>query len=376
MAGVGVALFGLLVVVVLVISKYDVLTNHNSSATYPTAADAMMPFDASSPGLGRDLYREEVEEHAMAYGLYASAAAMLGMTEQARIAADWLVENPSKTEVVGWGLPFAWDAFGDDSVNPETTIYGVTTAIAVRGLLDVYELTGDMIYRDIAIQALEDYVPYFHESEHGGYFGYSDSRFDQVDTHNISGILMGQYARAVPYDMENRYREITDKLRSHLDRHREFVDGHYYWRYSERVKRPNDLVHAAYIVQGYLDYARFVDNSLDLDPVVEYLDRFFDGNSVYEFPDHREVAEGKTRRPARGWGVGMLIHVLADHGDVEGATRAAHALTHYHAGDNVFSIMPDRSEFIPRIQAHVVFGLARLETASAARERRGGIATD
>ncbi|GLO52452.1 hypothetical protein PPUN110474_38530 [Pseudomonas putida] len=335
--------------------------------SYPSAALAMKPFDAEAPGRGLDLYAKKVVEHAVVYGLYASSAALLDMDKEARAAADWLVQNPSSKEKMGWGLPFAWDAFGDKSVNPITTVYGVTVAIAARGLFDVYDQTGEESYRDAAVQALNDYLPYFHETEDGGYFGYSDQPSDQKEVYNISSILMGQYARAYYYTQDNRFLDVAQKAKSQLDESRRTVGDDVYWTYTSAITRPNDSVHAAFTVQGYLDYAKYVDNSLDVSREVNYLARFFDGDSIKEFPDHAGLPAKAMALSARGWGVGMLTYTLADSGDIKGSLKAARALEQYGAGDGIYTMTPGTTEFAPRVQAHVTMGLSKLQQASHTR---------
>ncbi|MGB5954962.1 hypothetical protein [Pseudomonas sp.] len=332
--------------------------------SYPSASLAMTPFDAEAPGRGLDLFAKKVVEHAVVYGLYASSAALLSMDKEARHAADWLVQNPANREKMGWGLPFAWDAFGDKSVNPITTVYGVTVAMAVRGLFDVYDQTGDESYRDAAVQALNDYLPYFHETEDGGYFGYSDQPTDQKEVYNISSVLMGQYARAYHYTQDNRFLDVAQKAKSQLDESRRTVGDDVYWTYTSTITRPNDSVHAAFTVQGYLDYAKYLDKNLDVSREVSYLARFFDGDTIKEFPDHAGLSTKVMALPARGWGVGMLAYTLADSGDIQGGLKVARALEQYGAGNGVYAMTPGTKEFAPRVQAHVTMGLAKLQQAS------------
>ncbi|GLO52026.1 hypothetical protein PPUN110474_34270 [Pseudomonas putida] len=286
------------------------------------------------------------------------------MDREARKAADWLVQNPSSKEKMGWGLPFAWDAFGDKSVNPITTVYGVTVAMAVRGLFDVYEQTGEATYRETAVQALNDYLPYFHLTENGGYFGYSDQPTDQQEVYNISSILMGQYARAYHYNQDKRFLEVAEMAKTQLDASSRTIGDDVYWTYASAITRPNDSVHAAFTVQGYLDYAKYVDKNLDVSREVNYLARFFDGDSIKEFPDHAGLSSKVMALPARSWGVGMLTHTLADSGHIKDALTAARALEQYVVGDGVYALLPENKEFAPQVQAYVTIGLSKLQQAS------------
>lgn len=326
----------------------------------PAASAAMKVFDQDVPGRGLDSHSNKVEDHAMAYALYASASAIMGRKDDAVMAADWLVENPASPGATGWGLPFAWDAFGDESENPKNTIYGVTTALAVRALLDVYELTDEASYLDTAKNALDYYSNFFEETESGGYFWYSDQKEDNVDVHNISAILMGQYARASQYFPEGPYAELARKAHANLVAKKRLYGGKPYWTYSTETDRANDLVHAAYIAQGFIDYTKHLDSEQSCEDEVDYLLNFFSNDSLREFPTHVD-----DERPARVWGVGMLIYTLADVGRVDAARRAALILHDYEASPNVFAARPGREEFFPRMQSHVVFGLARFEQKQA-----------
>lgn len=327
----------------------------------PAAQAAMAAFNAEAPGRGLDLYQRKVQDHAMAYALYGSAAALLGREHDAIKAADWLIQNPARAEATGWGLPFAWDAFGDGTPNPASTVYGVTTALAVRALFDTYDLTKDVRYRDTAKAALDYYRKFFTETHNGGYFWYSDQPQDNIDVHNISAILMGQYARAAKHFAQEPYADIAKKTRDHLIANRRAIGNSFYWPYSVKTDRPNDLVHASYIAQGFIDYQKYSDSDADSDGEVRYLLEFFGDQTIWEFPRHADIAPELLQRPARAWGVGMLIHTLADAGQTKLARKAAYALRAYEAAPNVFGTTPGRTEFVPRIQAHVALGLARLE---------------
>lgn len=337
------------------------------TGSYPSASQSMKPFDAHAPGLGRDAFAKKVVDHAVVYGLYASSAALLGMDKEARGAADWLILNPASNNKMGWGLPYAWDAFNDKSVNPADTVYGVTVAMAVRGLFDVYDLTGEKLYMDAAVRALNDYLPYFHETEDGGYFGYSDQPADQKQVYNISSLLMGQYARAYYYTKDNRFLEVAQKTKSQLDKSRSSVGDDVFWTYSSDVTRPNDSVHAAFVVQGYLDYAKYVDKQLDVSREVSYLARFFDGDIIKEFPGHASLPQQLMVRPARAWGVGMLVYTLTDSGDFKAGIRAAKVLKLYGDSAGVYAMIQGGTGFEPRVQAHVSMGLAKLHEVSGIR---------
>ncbi|HYK08615.1 MAG TPA: carbohydrate binding domain-containing protein [Candidatus Eisenbacteria bacterium] len=65
---------------------------------------------------------------------------------------------------VGWGLAYAWDAFGDStpsnpSINPANTVYAFQTGLVGKALVDAYIATNDSTYLTTAQQAVADYLP-------------------------------------------------------------------------------------------------------------------------------------------------------------------------------------------------------------------------
>lgn len=325
------------------------------------AYEVAMQFDKEHPGRGLDLYTDNVQDHAMAYGLYASTAAMLGMEEEARKSAEWLVDNAEHQSAYGWGLPYAWDAFQDGSVNPVDTVYGITTAIAVRGLLDSYVKFGGKELAESAMVALDYYSDHFTTTAQGGYFWYSDQSQDEKDTHNVSSMLLGQYARAGSLFSRDDYLEISRAAFTHLWEHRIDTEFGIKWHYSDYADTPNDAVHAAYIVQGIIDYSKYSGEIIETSELVKYLQGFIHSGGASEFNKHEHISEALLEQPARGWGVGMLIYTFADVGEGSYAEKAERSLTDYEFSANKFSVMPNEETFTPRTQAHISFGLARLK---------------
>ncbi|MEO7001768.1 MAG: hypothetical protein ABI068_08100 [Ktedonobacterales bacterium] len=56
---------------------------------------------------------------------------------EATTIADYLVQNGALESAgkIGWGLTYAWDAFGDGTTNPANQMYGFQTALVSRALL-------------------------------------------------------------------------------------------------------------------------------------------------------------------------------------------------------------------------------------------------
>jgi len=89
------------------------------------------------------------KEQAETYGLVLSAEAISYQckpNEQSKKriceAVSWLLDNSDadKDGVLGWGLPGAWDAFGDGTINPENSQFTITNALVMQGLLDAVKV--------------------------------------------------------------------------------------------------------------------------------------------------------------------------------------------------------------------------------------------
>lgn len=123
-------------------------------------------FNQDHPGRGVDSYDYKEADHAMGYALYACAAVLNGDFSRTQTALDWLVANSNDGK--GWGLPFSWDAFSDGSVNPESTIYGITVAWGVKAFLDYAEQTGSNKYDGVVRSVLDYYQNRFTATPGGG----------------------------------------------------------------------------------------------------------------------------------------------------------------------------------------------------------------
>lgn len=318
------------------------------------------PFDPQRPGFGLDFHHpRQMLEHDMATALFASAMLYAGERARAEPALDRLVESAfafGRAEP-GWGLPFAWDAFSDGSVNPISTIYAITTAFAVRALMDGRNLPRGDEYVAIAVKALDNYWRFFTTGESGCFFWYSDQPQDAKHCFNVSSMLAGQYARACALHWRAEYAERASSVVRTILAHRQDRDGLRYWRYSTENDRPNDLVHACYILQGLLD----VKNALGLDIGVDldHVRNFIHDGAIFHFAPYEEISEDWLRRPARAWGVGMALHLAAELDDDDLVARLLHLLQAYVTTDGVIGAMPGRRDFYPRQQAHVLFGMAR-----------------
>lgn len=253
----------------------------------------------------------------------------------------------------GWGQGFRWDAFGDGSVNPANTVYGITTALAVQALLDVHEMAADATYLVLAEEALDSYAEHFTQSESGGYFWYSEWRRDARPVLNVSAMLAGQYARLGRVLDRPDYRELARSAANYIlaYRRRDVPDAR--WPYQVGRDKPNDAVHAAYVVQGLEEVTRNAAVAgFDAEASFDHLRTFLASDGGVN-----EFAGGGD--PARVWGVGYLMFVTCEYTrDLDAAGSLRTALDQYEIEDGAYSRLPGEEIVYPRMQAHVLIGLA------------------
>jgi hypothetical protein len=345
-----------LILTIAVIALY-VFSSTPSKTLFDKASEILPPKQA---GFGLNPSQSVYRHYPMAYALYASAQAIhftktsdKSAIRNAKIAADWLVNNAdcNSDGIPGWGLPFSWDAFQDGSTNPPHTVYGITTAIAVHALLDVYQLTKESKYLEATISSLNAYLPHFQSIGECGYFSYSEKSEDAKPVLNITSMLAGAYARAGEVSENDKFRNVAVKAaRFVCDNTIEDENG-YHWLYKVgRKDKVNDTVHAAYMVKGLMDVKECIGLEYDLSKSYEYLAHFVTPEKVVRFVG--------SERPARSWGVGYLMYVLCCAGQHEEAKKILPMLKAYEYETGRYGHFPGDTEMFPRYQTHILIGLA------------------
>lgn len=333
-------------------------TTSKHLAARQAAFNCLSRFDPVFPGRGLDAHAPaEVLDHAMAYGLYLSSVSIMGMEPEATNASEWLRENAiRKGNGFGWGLPFAWGAFGRSTPNPIDTIYGITTALAVQGLLYAYTRLGISHALQTATTALEYYEACSTTTNAGRFFWYSDQREDAQNVHNVNAMLAVQYQHAGMILERDDFKRLAKEAVNDLMAHVQAGEHGEFWNYSDSIERPNDAVHAAYTVLGLAAVEGPLGPSSDHYKAVEYLRNFFRDGKAYEFVHHPSLNQKKVDTLARPWGPGMLLFAGSELGD-------------RHLIEKAFPFAANAriQSFYPRQMAHIAIGLAKCADYYAAR---------
>lgn len=291
-------------------------------------------------------------------------------------AGEWLLRNRFSRDrsVVGWGLPFAWDAFGDGTVNPPGTAYTISTAIAIASLLDWYDSDSDApkdaIRRAVAA-AFEPYLDGRVDSP-AGFPAYSLEPADRkYDCFNPAAYLAGQaqrFSRLVDGKARVRLEQLADGVVEALLAHRQLAaDGSWYWFYSVTEKNPNDLPHASYIIAGlraYTAHGGALAARLDLPAIDRHLEAFVDRDARrwYSWP---KIGERRFPELPRLYDMGMALSLLAP------TDERAHALVtssrFYRNEDGHYVVRPNDRRIVNEYESYWLFGLAHFLAPRAQR---------
>ncbi|MBL8326665.1 MAG: hypothetical protein JNJ89_17065 [Rubrivivax sp.] len=247
-----------------------------------------------------------------------------GQANLARAAGEWLLTHADENGdgVVGWGLPVAWDAYDDGSVNPANTEYTISTAIVIDALLGWAERDPEAPLARIRRTVQAAIEPYLEPARWSpsGLAPYSLSAADRrYDTFNPAAYLAGQIQRAslgvADPQRRARYLASADATMRAVLRHRQLapVSGHWYWSYSvQQPTLPNDLPHAGYMIDGiraYIEHGGRLADEFDWVAVLAHLGDFRgtekDPEAVRAFPGFRP----RIALPARAYDLGFALHL-------------------------------------------------------------------
>jgi len=359
-----VVLAGIISLTVILTLQEDDPPPRNLSAPPSVLEEVYRRLDPSRPGRGvTDYPGHTVEDIPKGYAMILMAELERerhgiepGLPNLADVAGRWLIDHSrlDSSGVVGWGVPVAWDAYGDDSINPVNTVYAISTAIVVDALLDWMETKPNAPGSQI-IEVVQVALERFAQPEMrtpSGLLPYSLVATDrQYDTFNSAAYLAGQMQRFAKYSKDAALftRAADDTVRALIDHHQVSPEGNWFWRYSVQEDVSNDLAHASYIVDGLKTYMAEKGNLadfIDIDAVTLHLEEFAYGDSIRAWPRLQE----NITNAGRLYDIGMAMTLacreprLADM-----AKRLLDSVPKYRT-DNGFSRYPP----VPEVADYVV----------------------
>lgn len=248
-----------------------------------------------------------------------------GISSLARSAGKFLIDHADerKDGFPGWGVPLAWDPYGDGSINPAHTKYSVSTGIVIDALLDWVATDPEAPKARVLELVRGAIIPYLHDGtlSPSGLLPYSLEAVDrQYDTFNSAAYLAGAIQRYTTFEMDPemkaRMRAVVDKtVAAHLAHKQVAASGSWFWHYSISEKVPNDMAHAGYIMHGmrlYADHGGTFAGRLDIKAIEEHLGDFVDPATgrIFAWPNFRTDAN----TPARSYDLGMGLYLVCRSG--------------------------------------------------------------
>ncbi len=182
--------------------------------------------------------------------------AALGEVAELQASADQVVGGGP-----GFGLPDAWDAFGDGSTNPAFTAYTWQSGMVALGVAKIARVLVDLEHpeadavRTFGVELVQRWDSHYTDVADGGYWWYSTEPSDAIAVHNTSAlvamasaILIDAGDKALPDD---RPVAAADLLWARMSGNP--TDG-YEWNYADdgypvELRRAEDVSHALVTLQ-------------------------------------------------------------------------------------------------------------------------------
>jgi hypothetical protein len=309
--------------------------------------------------------------------------------------ADWLAESNDidKDGIIGWGLPFAWDAFSDGVKNPVHTVYTITTALAVQSLLDIIDAIdqADSINKDryvnkksfylkVAQEAIDSFIDnkFYTENTDGTiFFWYSSQKSDALFVTNVNAMFAGILQRISDYSIaKNRkelYRGLADKGVKYVLENKVEENKAWYWIYYPGAKNPreNDLVHACYTADGLLMYKKYngyFSDDIDEQRILNGLKLFIGNGKILELFSRPELF-------VRSWGLGYFFYVISNYYFQERDIKEvifSHILKREERSGFRFKDVQNSPTNFVRHNAHILLGLSKYFWNGVFRKQESG----
>ncbi|MHB0971406.1 MAG: hypothetical protein ACYC7A_05935 [Thermoanaerobaculia bacterium] len=361
-----------------------------SAAVAPQYERLLGCFPSDRQGFGIDPGVSVPDHQPMTYALVVSAEARrfkatADPAAEHRIveAVQWLVSNSDLDgdSLPGWGLPQAWDAFSDGTVNPPHSVYTITTAFVLYGLLDALDagairsqLLKDSTECLVVDAALRLARSAWSDTNDGGYFWYSPNRVDAHFLPNVSAMMVGAVSRM----LRTRLGAIRDEQRLLLEQRMHQAAntivhaarmhaGLPYWNYIPppnfiNQNAPSDLLHHVYVLWGLEEYREYPGATLPWDRLAsaQSIMTFVRNGSFDNFTLHWPGPPS----PPKLWAVGTALAFVSRWGDPYTAYELFDAIQLGYGIPPEVTMWPrsfsSDSRFYPRQAAHLLLGIAEL----------------
>lgn len=361
----------------------------------------LQKFPLNAQAMGPDPYLQEPREHLEIYAILLSAESRrwaatgaLDAIARVRSCALRLLETSDLDGdgKVGWGLPFAWDAFGDGSVNSVNHPYTISTAQTLEAFLDALEYAPNLFsieekrqlettianaWKRWSREAWTDFSPEF------GWFWYSPAISDSWNVVNINGMMLSVAIRCRQRtwkspgllefaDLDDRIHKMARLILAEMEPR----NGLPFWHYiptpnALNQDEPNDIVHHVYILWGMERYRTYSSEPLPYtkEQALESVATYFSDTKAFDYPQDVIYSGPKApyqARPMVLWGMGAALAFLGENQmkapSINDLTKRL--LKQEYGPWPELTLWPkgfssgDTATFYPRYADHVLWGLA------------------
>jgi len=368
----------IIIIYLLLVSNLHatVTINTNNTDIYQKIKQKLNP---KKPGFGPSDYGKfDIVDIPKAYAMFLSSELMnykrfygdYNLT-MAVNAGNWILDNKDLNHdgIIGWGVPVAWDAFGDKSINEKNTEYTIATGIVLNSLMDWLELAPKTAPKEEILNTIKQAIqPYLKANifSSSGLFNYSLKEEDRkYNCFNAAIYMAGQMQRFTMFisdtNLKNKIKLSTDRVMSATLKYQK-VDpkGGWYWSYSvEQNNVPNDLAHACYTIDGIMTYIRnkgTLSNLFDTNAILKHFDFFSakSGKIWYLFPSFFRID-----RTPRIYGLGMTLYIYSKYiKDTKKIDSLLNYLEKYKLSNSLYSRYQNEKVIVTEYLTYIMYGIA------------------
>jgi len=336
--------------------------------------------NTEKPGFGKSDYGNfDVVDIPKAYAMFLSAELMQYKSSKddynlsmAINAGNWLLNHAdlNNNGIIGWGVPVAWDAYGDKSINEKNTEYTIATGIVLNSLMDWLEIAPRSAPKEKILKKIKNAIkPYLKNNifSNTGLYNYSLKHVDRKHNNfNPAAYMAGQMQRFSNFisdrKLKNNIKLSTDKVMTALIKYRK-IDPHggWYWSYSaEQDTIPNDLAHACYTIDGIMTYIKnngTLKDLFNIKLILQHAEYFsnYNGENWYFFPSFYE----KDRRKPRLYGLGIMLNIYSKYIKNRGKINALLQYTQkYKVANGLYSRWQNEKVVVTEYLTYLMYGIA------------------
>ena len=172
-----------------------------------------------------------------------------GDLEEARHILEWLKKNRNKDyDHYCWGQPFDWHT---RKMVPAHTPRATVSSQVAWAFIDMFELTGEMEYLDIATDVCEFFIKHLNYTpDASGNICFSYTVIDHYHVHNASLLVASVLMRIYKHTKIEKYADYAIRA-TDFSASRQLEDGSwYYWAPPDKLMYRIDNYHTGFVLEA------------------------------------------------------------------------------------------------------------------------------